>query len=112
MNRLTLGGVPERVKEKVSEVDAEARVILFGSRARGDHKADSDWDFLIITRQKASRSLQDEIRELLYDIELDIDQVISSIIEDEETWRKYGQSELYEFVKAEGIEVVTPETAR
>lgn len=108
MDRLTMKDVPQRVKERVSEVDERATVILFGSRARGDHKADSDWDFLIITQQKASSSLQDKIRELLYDIELDVEQVISSIIEDESTWRKYEQSELYKYVEDEGIEVNTP----
>jgi predicted nucleotidyltransferase len=104
-------GVPEKVRKKVSEVDAAARVILFGSRAREDNKADSDWDFLIITQQTASGALQDEIRTLLYDIELEIKQVISSIIEDEDTWRKYKHSELYHFVENEGVEVLPSKAA-
>jgi len=28
------------------------RIILFGSRARGDYKEDSDWDVLVITKEK------------------------------------------------------------
>jgi len=31
------------------EVD---RIILFGSRARGDYSEDSDWDILVVTREK------------------------------------------------------------
>ncbi len=28
------------------------KIILFGSRARGDYKEDSDWDILIVTKKK------------------------------------------------------------
>jgi len=28
------------------------KIILFGSRARGDYREDSDWDILIVTRKK------------------------------------------------------------
>ncbi len=31
------------------EVD---KIILFGSRARGDYKEESDWDILIVTKEK------------------------------------------------------------
>lgn len=111
MERVEFNGIPEKVKAKVAEVDAEARVILFGSRARGDHKSDSDWDFLIITRQKVSPSIYNKIGALLYDIELDAEQIISYIIENEDTWHKYQESELYKYVKEEGIEVFVSKAA-
>lgn len=38
-----------KVKESIKVLDPRARIILFGSRARGDFKTNSDWDFLIIT---------------------------------------------------------------
>lgn len=66
----TIQGIPMIVKETIEKIDSEARVILFGSRARGDFRSDSDWDFLILTRKKASPQFQDMIRELLYRIEL------------------------------------------
>jgi len=31
------------------------KIILFGSRARGDYKEDSDWDFLIIVNEELNR---------------------------------------------------------
>lgn len=37
-----------KVKEKIIEIEPEAELYLFGSRARGDFNDDSDWDFLII----------------------------------------------------------------
>lgn len=108
MVQKAINGIPLKVKETVEKIDSQARVILFGSRARGDFRPDSDWDFLILTRKKASRELQDKIRELLYEIELDAGQIISSVIEDEETWPKYRESEFFKNVLQEGIEVVTP----
>lgn len=99
------------VREAVKIVDKEARVILFGSRARGDSRPDSDWDFLILTRKKASRQLQDSIRELLYEIELNMEQAITSVIENEDTWLKYRESEFFRNVEREGIEIISPKAA-
>ena len=31
------------------------KIILFGSRARGDYKEDSDWDILIVTEEKLDK---------------------------------------------------------
>ncbi len=36
------------VKQEVIKIDPKAEVFLFGSRARGDFRKDSDWDFLIL----------------------------------------------------------------
>ena len=39
-------------KEMGIEID---KIILFGSRARGHYKEDSDWDILVVTRRKLDR---------------------------------------------------------
>ena len=31
------------------------KIILFGSRARGDHREDSDWDILVVVENRLSR---------------------------------------------------------
>ncbi len=49
-------------------VDVE-KIILFGSRARGDHSEDSDWDVLVVVRQSIDREkmmdIWDEIHGIL-----------------------------------------------
>jgi hypothetical protein len=44
--------VANRLKERILRVDGKRirRIILFGSRARGDAKADSDYDLLVVLR--------------------------------------------------------------
>ena len=33
------------------------KIILFGSRARGDYKEESDWDILIVTKEKLDKKI-------------------------------------------------------
>lgn len=101
-----LDKIPVLVKEAVTRIDSQAKVILFGSRSRGDFRSDSDWDFLIVLSDKKSLELLDMIREQLYDIELSTGQIITSIIEDQSTWSKYEESEIYKNIQQDGIEII------
>ncbi|MEM6697517.1 MAG: nucleotidyltransferase domain-containing protein [Bacteroidota bacterium] len=76
--------IPILVKQTVNSLDAHANVILFGSRARGDFNTESDWDFLILSPQEMTIQYRDSIRNSLYSIELEHDEVISSVIENQE----------------------------
>ncbi len=41
--------IPQMVVARiVAQFPDVERIILFGSRARGDHRPDSDWDFLVV----------------------------------------------------------------
>ena len=42
------------------------RVILFGSKARGDDEADSDIDLLVITSEPVSREQEDAMQEVAW----------------------------------------------
>jgi uncharacterized protein len=95
----------KQVKEKVLAIDPDAKVILFGSRARGDARKDSDWDFLILTKKEATFNFENEIRDAVYDIELEIGEVISSIIFDEKGWEKQKATQFFKNIKTDSIKI-------
>lgn len=97
--------IPDLVSEVIHKIDEDAEVILFGSRARNDYKEESDWDFLIILSKEVTREIRDLIRDELYEIELSIDQVISSIIYEKEDWENLAITPLYQIIQEEGIEI-------
>ena len=90
------------VRQEVIKIDPKAEVILFGSRARGDYREDSDWDFLILLHQPLTRDLKEFILDKLYDLELQTDSVISTIIHTKSEWEKRAITPIYQVVKKEG----------
>ena len=68
-----------QVKETVLTIEPTAEIILYGSRARGDSRAESDWDFLVLVDGPVDDERVDRIRHRLYEIEWESDQVLSSI---------------------------------
>ncbi len=55
------------------------RVVLFGSKARGDDDSESDVDLLLLTSRELSWSEQEEISDALFDIGLSHGVVISTL---------------------------------
>lgn len=66
-----------RVKEAVTGLEPEAEVILYGSRARGDARPDSDWDLLILLPNHVDRARTDRVRRRVYEVEWDTSEVLS-----------------------------------
>lgn len=93
----------KKIKFAVLSVDDKADIILFGSRARGDHKKDSDWDILVLTNKEVDVAFQNDIRDKLYTLELEHDQPVSSIIVDRKQWNKMSITGFYENVTKEGV---------
>jgi predicted nucleotidyltransferase len=94
-----------QVKNKIHQIDPNAKIFLFGSRARNDFRDDSDWDFLILTNQKISQDLKNRISDLLFETELETDQVLTSLLENIYTWEKFSNAPIYKNVKKDGIEI-------
>ena len=76
----------KEVKRAIAQIEPEADVILYGSRARGDSSAESDWDFLVLVNGPADDDRVDRIRYCLYEIEWDSGEVLSSIVRSREQW--------------------------
>ena len=80
----------EKIKKIINQVFEEKgikveRIILFGSRARGDFRENSDWDLLIIVSNELDledkRKISKEIRIKLAEIFIPCDVLIKSTSE-------------------------------
>jgi predicted nucleotidyltransferase len=95
----------KKVKEIVYRYDPGADIIFFGSRARGDHEEESDWDFLILSSLLVSKELKSKVRkDILEEIEWKTFEVIQTIWHNKQEWEdNYRVTNIYESIKAEGI---------
>ena len=96
-----------KVKEAVLQLETSADVILYGSRARDDYREYSDWDFLILLDGQIDTKRIDRIRYALYEIELNTDQIISSIVRSREEWDspRYSVVPFHRNIEREGISI-------
>lgn len=81
------------------------KIILYGSRSRGDYKLSSDWDILIVINDDLQEREKIEIQNKIYDIELKTGDIINSIIHTEREWYNplMQATPFFANVKKEGI---------
>jgi predicted nucleotidyltransferase len=92
------------IRQNINDLDPKADVILFGSRARGDERADSDWDILILTDYPADLRLERLFRQNLYDLELETGESFSVFVYSKFDWNsKQRITPFYQNVTQEGI---------
>ena len=97
----------EKIKElaiSVFEGTAGSKLILFGSRARGDFNEDSDWDLLVLLREKRSfNEAFDKYAfpfvELGYRNGFDVQPQLFSY----EEWKKQSITPFYKNIEEDGI---------
>ncbi len=84
-----------------------AEIILYGSHARGQAQAESDVDLLVLLDEEVLAETKRHIHDLLYDIALAEDVVISSIIVSNRKWNLplSQATPLYQIIQKEGIKV-------
>lgn len=96
-----------RIKNVIKALEPNAKVILFGSYARGDNKNSSDIDLLILLdKDRITVSDEKRITYPLYDIEFDTGKLISPLLFSKKEWEsRHRITPLYENIKNEGIEL-------
>lgn len=95
------------IKSSVHSSEPEAKIILYGSFARGDNRKDSDMDIIILLdKDQVSREDEKKVKYPLYDIEFDSGQVISPLVFSRKDWEtRHKATPFYQNVISEGIEL-------
>jgi len=78
--------IASRVKTIARSILPDADIILYGSRARGDARQDSDWDFLVLTDEPATITVKERIRHAMYELSLDLAEIITAFVENRQQW--------------------------
>ncbi|MBR1774329.1 MAG: nucleotidyltransferase domain-containing protein [Bacteroidales bacterium] len=87
-----------------SVVPSDGKAILFGSRARGDNRDDSDWDLLVIlNKDKLTWEDKNKISDAFYDLELQTGQLMIPIIHTKKFWEQTKHTIFHKEVERVGI---------
>ena len=72
----------------IAEKYGVERVYLFGSRARGDARPDSDWDVLVLLdKEKITSDDHDNISYSLFDLGLDYKELVNTVLFTKKDWQ-------------------------
>src|SRR5882724_5901119 len=84
----------ENVSFILSEINAAvqaivpgAKVMLFGSRASGSATDESDWDILVLTKDKYSKTTRRVIQDKLFPLSIQYASFINLLLVDEQRWK-------------------------
>lgn len=89
----------------VLQQEPTAKIYLYGSRARGNSRPDSDWDLLILlNKDKITSEVEQRVTYPLYDLEFETGEIISPMVYSENEWKtKYWITPFYSNVMKEGM---------
>jgi len=98
--------ISQLIRHYINTIDPKAEVILYGSRARGDERPDSDWDILVLTDYSVDLITERKFRDKLYDLELETGEPLSIFIYSKNDWQtKQRITPFYENVTQEGVRI-------
>lgn len=96
--------ITTRIRTEIKRIDPNAKVVLFGSRARGDARKESDWDLLILIDSQNIREKEDLFRDKIFDLELETGEIISMFVYNDKDWNtRHKLTPLYKSIKKEGV---------
>ncbi len=100
----TESNIIAQIKQIVHTKFPSAKVYLYGSRIRGTANKESDWDLLILLKEKEITSkIEAEITSPLYDLEFETGEIISPMVYSEDDWNNiYNITPFYKNVMKEG----------
>lgn len=102
MEQMVLGELVEGI---LSILESQViRIVLYGSVARGTNTAESDVDIALLLNGNLSREAEDKLSDLIVDLNLKYDIVLSVIDIDYEMFKKWEKvTPFYKNVNEEGV---------
>ena len=106
MGRLSREEVLDLIRTTVRATEPDAQIILYGSRARGDAREDSDWDVIILlNKPPMTHQKRYEIACDLWDKGFDIGEEINARVYTKDQWDSAPPSLFKYNVREEGIKL-------
>ena len=94
----------QSIKEILHSIAPDAKIILYGSRSRGDARKDSDWDLIILLHKSQIKPQDfDRISYPIYELGWKLGEQFSPKLYTVEEWQKRSFTPFYKNVKKEGI---------
>ena len=105
---MTTSAALSRIRQTaISTIPNGGKAILYGSRARGDARNDSDWDILILLdKDVLNQSDYDNVSYPFVLLGCDLGQEINPIMYTKKEWESYRITPFYENVLRDGIDMV------
>ncbi len=96
--------ISKLISSNIAEIDPAAQVILYGSRARGDARKDSDWDILVLTDYPVDLKKESLFRDHLYELEIQTGESLSLFVYSLADWNtKQRISPFYQNISNQGL---------
>ena len=105
MNIRNINSAVDQLRKKlIIRFGEEIKLYLFGSVARGDFNSESDIDILVLLPVNLTYSLEEEIFNIAYDIELEYDVIFGIIVYSSNFWfsQKANTMPLFQHIQEEG----------
>lgn len=92
------------IKQIVMKAEPNAKVILFGSKVRGDSNESSDWDVLVLLDKNKIEYVDFEnITYPLYELGWNVGELISTKLYTNDEWEKRSITPFYKSIQQEGL---------
>lgn len=104
MERLSREQVLDLIRTSIRAKEPDAQIILYGSRARGDARPDSDWDIVVLLNRPSTPDRYEAVYDL-WDKSYEIGEEINTLVYTMDQWNNAPPSLFKYNVRKEGIKL-------